>query len=124
MKAALIALSVVGLLASNAAGHTVGGSPADESGKIVGCHALIVPRLISRPPPQYSRDVGAAAWAWGKETYVDLEVVVGKDGVVNRVSVVGVQPVNSAVSRQFQTQSIDFVKRWLFEPAAQRAHEI
>ena len=89
----------------------------DSDLRLASSMGLNGPRLASRPSASYSSEVKQALWSAGKETYVDLRIVVGRDGKVERVSVVESQPINNPVRRAFERESSEYVSRWIFEPA-------
>ena len=105
MRTTLLILSTIGLLGCTVERQPVSDSRIDEPVDITRCDGLIEPRLISRPEPRYSEDIRQAAHAWGQETYLDLEVVVGRDGAVIHVAGLRTQPINDPRAKQFQAES-------------------
>jgi hypothetical protein len=62
-------------------------------------------------------EVRQAFWGRGDETYLDLELQLGRDGTVEKVAVLDSQPASFIAEAAFEVESSAYVKSWVFEPA-------
>ncbi|MEO5595756.1 MAG: energy transducer TonB [Lysobacteraceae bacterium] len=90
--------------------------PVDESAMVMPQHAGAAPfgntpvRILQRTQPIYPRD----ALRNGEQGVVNLLIVVGADGIVDDVRVVG-----RSGSRSLDRAAVDAIRDWDFQPATQ-----
>jgi len=85
---------------------------AQQDGSYVNASALTRTRYVAPQFPYVARERAIDGW-------VDLQFVVGTDGAVSDVAVVGAQPVGI-----FEQPALDAVRHWRYQPVMHDGHTV
>ena len=85
---------------------------AQQASSIVNESSLVRTRYVAPQFPQPARERGIDGW-------VDLQFLVGTDGAVSDVEIVGAQPAGI-----FELAALDAVRRWRYQPVLHSGHVV
>ena len=85
---------------------------AQQGESYINAAALTRTRYVAPQFPELARARGIDGW-------VDLQFVIGTDGAVSDVAVVGAQPAGI-----FEQAALDAVRHWRYQPATQSGHPV